>query len=347
MPEPVRPVILSGGSGTRLWPLSTRDSPKQFIDLLGGSLFEATLRRVARLDGSAPPLIVTGRDHLSAVDRGVAAVGLDLEAVLVEPEGRNTAPAVIAAALVSDPGDVMLVLPADHVITDHAGFDLAVSAAAEMARSGSLVLFGSVPGRPETGYGYIEIGEPTPLGNRVASFKEKPDQALAEQYLSGGRHLWNSGMFAFSAAVILEECESRQPELLESVRNALPASRGKRIELSPRFAEAPAISLDHALIEQTARAEVVPIDIGWSDVGSWEAVWEVSPRDDEGNATSGEVVLRAVTGSYIRATSRRVAVLGVDDMIVIETPEAVLVVPRSSSQMVREVAEIADRDFTD
>ncbi len=219
--------------------------------------------------------------------------------------------------------------------------------AAEIARSGSLVLFGCVPSRPETGYGYIEVGEPTSLGSRVASFKEKPEQGLAEEYVSSGRYLWNSGMFAFSAGVILEECESLQPALLESVRSSVPAEHGGRIELGPQFIDAPALSIDHALIEQTDRAEVVPIDIGWSDVGSWEAVWEVSPHDQQGNATAGDVVLRGVAGSYVRATSRRVAVLGIDDVVVIETPEAVLVVPRSMTQMVREVAELAPGEPAD
>ena len=339
VPSPVRPVILSGGSGTRLWPLSTRDNPKQFLDLLGHSLFEATLLRAGSLDGAAPALIATGIDHLDAVDRAVDAAGVEVRAILVEPSGRNTAPAVIAAALVADPEDVLVVMPADHVVTEGERFGAAVEAAVEIARTGSIVLFGVQPSRPETGYGYIEIGAAAGGGYQVARFKEKPAPALAEEYLSDGRHLWNSGMFVFSARVILEECSAVEPDLVASVRRALPPDPGARVELGPDFLEAPSISIDYAVIERTERAVVVPVDIGWSDVGSWQAVWEVSTHDPDGNAVAGDVLIDDVTGSYVRSTSRLVAVLGVDDLVVIETGDAVLVVPREKSQRVREIVE--------
>ncbi len=332
-------MILSGGSGTRLWPLSTRDNPKQFLDLLGHTLFEATLTRAASLEGVAPALIATGIEHLDAVTHAVDTTGVGVRSILVEPSGRNTAPAVIAAALVADPDDILVVLPADHVITDRDGFRTAVGSAVEIARAGSIVLFGVQPSRPETGYGYIEIGDAVGDGFQVARFKEKPVPALAEEYLSDGRHLWNSGMFVFSARVILEECETVEPDLVASVGRALPPDPGSRVELGPDFVEAPSISIDHAVIERTERAVVVPVDIGWSDVGSWQAVWEVTPHDPDGNAIAGDVLIAEVTGSYVRATSRLVAVLGLDDVVVIETDDAVLVVPRDRSQQVRDIVE--------
>jgi mannose-1-phosphate guanylyltransferase/mannose-6-phosphate isomerase len=332
-------VILSGGSGTRLWPLSTRDSPKQFLDLLGQTLFEATLARAASLPGAAPSLIATGADHLDAVERAVEAAGFEIRAVLVEPAGRNTAPAVVAAALVANPEDVLVVMPADHVIADQAGFETAVAIAVEIARSGSIVLFGVPPTRPETGYGYIETGDADGNGFRVAQFKEKPEPQVAEEYLADGRHLWNSGMFVFTARVILEECEALEPDIVSSVRRALQPERGARIELGPQFLDAPSMSIDYAVIERTSRAVVVPVDIGWSDVGSWQAVWEAVPRDERGNALAGDVLVDEVTGSYVRATSRRVAVVGVDDLVVVETEDAVLVVPLAQSQRVRDVVD--------
>jgi mannose-1-phosphate guanylyltransferase/mannose-6-phosphate isomerase len=332
-------VILSGGSGTRLWPLSTRDSPKQFLDLLGHTLFEATLARAASLPGAAPALIATGADHLDAVERAVEAAGVEVRSVIVEPAGRNTAPAVVAAALVADPEDILVVMPADHVVTDQVGFDAAVATAVEIAGSGAIVLFGVPPSRPETGYGYIETGDADGNGFRVTQFKEKPEPPVAEQYVADGRHLWNSGMFVFTARVILEECEALEPEITSSVRRALPPERGPRVELGPQFLEAPSLSIDYAVIERTSKAVVVPVDIGWSDVGSWQAVWEAAPRDERGNALAGDVLVDEVTGSYVRATSRRVAVLGVDDLVVVETEDAVLVVPRAESQRVRDIVE--------
>jgi len=346
--SPVRPVILSGGAGTRLWPLSTEPNPKQFLDLMGGSLFEATLTRLDGLSNLAPLLIITGALHLDAVDRVVRATRSEIESVVVEPQGRNTAPAIIAAALLSDPDDVLVVLPADHLIEDREGFVGAVETAVSIAREGALVLFGVVPDRPETGYGYIETGSPVGAALEVVAFKEKPDAGQAGQLAADGRHLWNSGMFVFTARAILEQCALICPDLLAGVRAAIPDQRGPRIDLAPGFAENPAISIDHAVMEHTKQGLVVPIDVGWSDVGSWEAVWENSPHDASGNVLVGEVASRDVTGSYIQATSRLVAVAGIEDLVVIETPEAVLIVPRRKSQLVREiVADLADDQVPD
>ncbi|HEY6628727.1 MAG TPA: sugar phosphate nucleotidyltransferase [Acidimicrobiia bacterium] len=348
MASSVRPVILSGGAGTRLWPLSTQSNPKQFLDLLGGSLFEATLTRLDGLPGLAPAFIVTGAKHVDAVDRGVSVVGAPIGSVIVEPAGRNTAPAIIAAALLADPDDVLVVLPADHLIRDGTGFLAAVEAAVSLAQEGHLVLFGIAPSRPEIGYGYIEIGEPAGAGLRVLGFVEKPSPELAEGLVAGGRHLWNSGMFVFKARSIIEECAAIRPDLLTGVTEALPQELGPRVDLASGFGEVDSVSIDHAVMEHTDRAVVVPIDVGWSDVGSWEAVWETAKHDNSDNVLVGAVSAIDVTGSYVHATSRVVAIAGVEDLVVVETPDAVLVVPRRSSQLVRElVAEVSKRTSED
>ncbi|MEX1124058.1 MAG: mannose-1-phosphate guanylyltransferase [Acidimicrobiia bacterium] len=348
MASPVRPVILSGGAGTRLWPLSTGSNPKQFLDLLGGPLFEATLTRLDGLPDVAPALVVTGDQHVEAVERVLMATGTGIESVVVEPQGRNTAPAIIVAALLAEPDDVLVVLPADHLIGDRQGFVREVETAVSIAREGGLVLFGVVPTRPETGYGYIETGSPVGDALEVMAFIEKPDPEQAEQLVTDGRHLWNSGMFVFTARAILEQCSVLQPDLLARVTAALPVPRGARIDLAPSFAEVTAISIDHAVMELTDRALVVPIDVGWSDVGSWEAVWENSPHDPSGNVLVGDVTIRNVSGSYVHATSRLVAVAGIEDLVVVETPDAVLVVPRRNSQLVREIVDnLAERPSQD
>ena len=340
MASPVRPVILSGGAGTRLWPLSTESQPKQFLDLLGGSLFEATLTRLDGLAGVAPPLILTGAQHVEAVERAVTAVGVEIESVVVEPQGRNTAPAVIAAALLADPDDVLVVLPADHLIEDRLGFVAAVETAVAIAREGALVLFGVVPTRPETGYGYIETGDAAGAALEVAAFVEKPDLEHAERFFSDGSHLWNSGMFVFTARAILDQANAIRPDLLEDVRAALPGPRKARVDLAPGFANVESISIDHAVMEHTDRSLVLPIDVGWSDVGSWEAVWESSAKDASANVLVGGVTAVESSGSYVHATSRLVAVAGIEDLVVVETADAVLVMPRRASQLVREIVAV-------
>ena len=340
MASPVRPVILSGGAGTRLWPLSTESQPKQFLDLLGGSLFEATLTRLDGLPGVTPALILTGAQHVEAVERAVTAVGVAIESVVVEPQGRNTAPAVMAAALLADPDDVLVVLPADHLIEDRLGFVAAVETAVSIAREGALVLFGVVPTRSETGYGYIETGAGAGAALEVAAFVEKPDLEHAERFVSDGSHLWNSGMFVFTARAILDQANAIRPDLLEHVRAAVPGRRTARVDLAPGFADVESISIDHAVMEHTDRSLVLPIDVGWSDVGSWEAVWESSAKDASANVLVGGVTAVESSGSYVHATSRLVAVAGIEDLVVVETADAVLVMPRRASQLVREIVAV-------
>lgn len=337
-------MILSGGAGTRLWPLSTESRPKQFLSILGEPLFEATLNRLRGLENVGLPIVVTGIDHLEAVERATERASAELASIIIEPVGRNTAPAVVAAALISDPSEVLVVLPSDHTIADAAAFRSAVKTAVGLAIEGALVTFGAEPSRPETGFGYIEKGEPIEGGFRVDRFKEKPDSDEAERLVAAQTHLWNSGMFVFTAGRLLEEARLHSPDLVAGVGAALPGERSGRILLDPSFANVSPISLDHAVMEKTHAAVVIQIAVGWSDIGSWHSLWEHSEQDDAGNTLIGDVTVIDVTNSYIHSTSRKVAVAGVDGLVVVETPEALLVVPRSDSQLVRDLVKPPDAD---
>lgn len=338
-------MILSGGAGTRLWPLSTPGFPKQFATLTGeDSLFTQALHRLAGRPGVSPPIVVTGSAHAELVKVFAAESGVDIHLILVEPAGRNTAPASLAAALSSDPDDVLVILPSDHLIRDQGAFADAVIRSVEYAAEGSVVTFGVVPSRAETGYGYIELGEPLPGAFRVRRFKEKPDQEEAERLTSGENHVWNSGMFVVSAAGLLMEASRHCPVILAGVTAAMRAPVDGIVELGAEFLNVERISLDHAIMEKTENAIVMPIDVGWDDVGSFEALWSIAEKDDRGNVTSGDTVLIDVEGSLVKATSRTVAVAGVSDVVVVETPDVVLVVPRNQSQMVRDLAERAESD---
>jgi mannose-1-phosphate guanylyltransferase/mannose-6-phosphate isomerase len=339
----VRPVILSGGAGTRLWPLSTGDRPKQFLALLGEPLFEATLARVSALGDFGPVMVVTGGDHVGPVERAVEGSDLTVSPILVEPTGRNTAPAVVAAALVSDPEDVLIILPSDHTVEDVAAFRAAVETAVSLALGGALVVFGATPTRPETGYGYIEKGEAIDGAYRVARFKEKPGSDEAERLAGEGNHLWNCGMFVFTAGRLLEEAEWHSPEIVSAVTAALPDVRSGHVTLGSSFADIVPVSIDHAVMEKTESAVVIPVDIGWSDIGSWQSVWELAEHDEDGNVLRGDVAAMEVTDSYVLAASRTVAVAGVDGLVVVETPDAVLVVPRERAQLVRDLVIRASR----
>jgi mannose-1-phosphate guanylyltransferase/mannose-6-phosphate isomerase len=334
----VRPVILSGGSGTRLWPLSTRDAPKQFLDILGEPLFEATLGRVDELGLGSAVMVVTGADQLPAVERSLANRDIEGATILVEPAGRNTAPAVVAAALIADPEDVLLVLPADHLVTETPAFIEAVRKAVAFAHEGALVTFGIEPSRPETGYGYIQKGEPVGSGFRVERFKEKPDEDEAARLASDGAHLWNSGMFVFGAAEILTEARRQAHEIVVAVESALPTELTRTITLGEGFVGAPAISIDHAIMEEAENAVVIPMDAGWSDIGSWHSVWESSDRDENGNFFIGDVLALDVADSYVRSESKTVAIAGLQGVVVVVTPDVVLIIPKEKSQMVRDLA---------
>jgi mannose-1-phosphate guanylyltransferase/mannose-6-phosphate isomerase len=339
----IRPVVLSGGSGTRLWPLSTPEMPKQFVPMIGGrSLFDLTLERMAAIPGAAAPIVVTGAAHLPLVSDSIG--GVIGARVLVEPEGRNTAPAAVAAALVAGEREVLVIVPSDHLISDTEGFAAAVSDAAACAEEGGIVTFGVTPSRPETGYGYIEMGEPGRHGSfDVRRFKEKPALAEARSLASDGRHLWNSGMFVAVAGQFLAEAREHHPDLVEGVGASL-GDDDDVMGLGPGFSHVESISIDYAIMEKTAGALVMPLDVGWDDVGSYLSLLQALSRDAEGNHVDGDVTLRDVTGSIVMATSRRIAVIGLSDYVVVETPDAVIVLPLSRSQEVRELAEQAASD---
>ena len=337
----LQPVLLSGGSGTRLWPLSREAYPKQFLPLAGAdTMLQATWSRVAPIAGF-PPIVVAGEDHRFLVAEQLRQVGAPTPAIVLEPVGRNTAPAIAAAALQATAGGddpVLLVLPRDHVVRDAGAFRAAVNAALPAAEAGALVTFGIVPSAPETGFGYIqaEAGDGV---RKVLRFVEKPDAATAQGYLAEGGYYWNSGMFLFRASRFLEELAAFRPDILEGVRAALREARrdGDFIRLDrDAFAATPADSIDYAVMEKTDAAMVLPVDIGWNDVGSWSALWEVAERDAQGNAQIGDVIAVDSRNSYAHAR-RLVALVGVDDLVVVETDDAVLVARKDRVQQVKDV----------
>jgi mannose-1-phosphate guanylyltransferase/mannose-6-phosphate isomerase len=341
-------VILCGGVGSRLWPLSRELYPKQLIDLVGDeTMLQATVGRLEGLADCAPPFLVAGDEHRFMVAEQLRAIGVTPRTIVLEPEGRNTAPAVATAALLAradgdDP--CLLVLPADHLVADKAAFHEGIRTARANAESGALVTFGIPPVRPETGYGYIQRGAPLEDGKafRVSRFVEKPDASTAEVLLACGDYLWNSGMFAFKASVYLEELKAHAPDILAACEAAAAGAKHDMdfTRLDPAaFAACPSESIDYAVMEKTDRAAVVPVDMGWNDVGSWRAVWEAGGPDPQGNVLVGDVIARDVKGSYIRAGSRLVAAVGLEDHVVIETPDAVLVTHVDRAQEVKQVVE--------
>jgi len=331
-------VVLSGGSGTRLWPLSTPDVPKQFRALIADrSLFSLTLERLAGLPCLAPAIVVTGDKHVGLVQAELESASIEIGTILVEPVGRNTAPAALAAAMISDPDDLLVIVPSDHLIRDVDGFLHAMSIALGVADDGGIVTLGIAPTRPETGFGYIEMGEGEGSAYRVVSFKEKPGRADALEMIEDGRHLWNSGMFIGRASQILAEAGELCPRVLDGVRAVLPASDGGVVRLGDGFGSMEAISFDYAIMEKTAHARVVPMDVGWSDVGSYQSLLDVSELDDSGNHISGNVTHSGLTNSYVSADSRPVVVAGLDGVVVVETADAVLVVPLDRAQDVKEL----------
>lgn len=280
-------------------------------------------------------MIVTGAAFTDLALDDARELGVEPDLTIVEPVGRSTAPALAAAALVSEPEDVLVILPSDHLILDRERFETMVRQAVDAARSGTIVTFGITPSRVETGYGYIEMGKESGPGHEIVRFHEKPDPASAATFTKSGAHVWNSGMFVGTARTLLEEIERHEPDLLVKVRSALTEPVDRLVRLNDSFAEVPAISFDHAVMEKTERGIVMPGDIGWTDVGSFEALWDVSESDQKGNVVSGDVELADVSNSLIRSTTRPVAVLGVSDVVVIETEEGVLVIAKDRAQDVK------------
>ena len=351
MSSSIVPVILCGGSGSRLWPMSRRLLPKQFLPLAGQhTLFQDTALRTRGLSGAGAPIVVTNAEQRFLAADQLAEIGAAPRALLLEPVGRNTAPAVAAAALAAvreDPSAVLLVQPSDHVIGDVAAFHAAVTQAAAAARDGYLVTFGITPTEPATGYGYIEAGEPI-AGDvfRVRRFVEKPNADKARAFLAQGGFYWNSGMFVFRAARYLEELERLRPEILAAVRaateKAAPDLGFVRLD-ADAFAASPADSVDYAVMERTAAGAMVRASMRWSDVGSWSALWEASEKDAAQNVTRGDVELRDASGCYVHADGRHVSVLGARDLVVVETRDAILVAAKDRAQDVKDVVEGLDR----
>ena len=337
----LQPVLLSGGSGTRLWPLSREAYPKQFLPLAGDdTMVQATWRRVEALADLAP-IVVANEEHRFLVAEQLRQVGAPVPAILLEPVGRNTAPAIAAAALQAMAGGadpLLLVLPSDHVVRDVAGFQRAVREASSAAEAGALVTFGIVPDAPETGFGYIQAEAGDGL-RQVLRFVEKPDAATARSYLDAGGYYWNSGMFLFRASRYLEELARFRPDIVDAVRAAHAAARhdGDFVRLDKdAFSACPSDSIDYAVMEKTADAMVLPVDIGWNDVGSWSALWDVAERDADGNAHHGDVIAVDSRNSYAYA-QRLVALVGLDDIVVVETDDAVLVARKDKVQEVKQV----------
>ncbi len=347
------PVILAGGSGTRLWPLSRRLFPKQLLRLTQDrTLLQETILRVAGADNVADPILICSGSHRYIIAEQLQEIDIKPHSLVLEPVGRNTAPAVTVSAIMAmaaDPEAMILVLPSDHLIPDIRKFHQALDGAACFAGQGSLVTFGVVPQAPETGYGYIRKNgrASCPCGGpheafRIEAFVEKPDVTTARQYVASGEYCWNSGMFMFRAAEILREMEAFCPDILDACR--LSVERGvvdKDAFLldADAFSECPSDSIDYAVMEKTRRGVMVPFDAGWNDVGSWEALWELGGKDGCGNVIKGDVVGRSNRDSLIFAESRLVAVLGMSDAIIVESPDAVLVAERGRGQEVRGIVD--------
>jgi mannose-1-phosphate guanylyltransferase/mannose-6-phosphate isomerase len=341
----VVPVLLSGGTGSRLWPLSRETRPKQLLSLLDDkTMLQQTVARIDDASLFGEPMIVANAEHRFLIAEQLRAIGRDATIVL-EPVGRSTAPAVAIAALAairSQPDAIILAMPVDHLITDPLGFRRAVAAGLPAARAGQFVLFGIRPDHPATGMGYINAGEATdvPAVHRVGGFVEKPNLATAKRYLADGHYLWNSGIFLLPAKGYLDELERLAPDVLIACRAALSGAIADADFLriaADAFAASPSISIDYAVIEKTSKAVVVPVDIGWNDVGSWSALWKLGDKDGEGNVKSGDVVLEDSRGCYLRSDGPLVAALGIDDLVVIAASDVVLVTRRDRDQDVNKL----------
>jgi mannose-1-phosphate guanylyltransferase/mannose-6-phosphate isomerase len=356
----IQPVVLSGGSGTRLWPLSREKYPKQLLPLIGeDSLLQATVRRVDGIAGAeiAAPLVVSNEEYRFVIAEQLRVMQRP-GTVVLEPVGRNTAPALAIAALTAmkkgaDP--VLLVMPADHVITDGAAFSQAVEEGARIANTGAVVTFGITPDAPETGYGYIQAGEAFTQGGsdsarRIARFVEKPDLATAQSYLAQGTYLWNSGIFMMQASVWLAALEQCRPDIMAACKTAFDAGSadGEFVRVGKEaFTQCPSDSIDYAVMERIAAGQgtqlpsgvVLPLSAGWSDVGAWEALWQVLPKDVQGNVAEGDVLLHDTQNTLAMAESRLVACVGVSDLVVVETADAVLVVHKDHTQDVKKIVD--------
>ena len=352
----IQPVVLSGGSGTRLWPLSREKYPKQLLQLIGeDSLLQATVRRIDGISCAqlTSPMIVCNEEYRFVIAEQLRQMGKE-GSIVLEPVGRNTAPALTLAALAAmhdkvDP--ILLVMPADHVITDTPAFQKAVCEGGLLAEKGAVVTFGITPDSPETGYGYIQTGQPQGDGCccKIARFVEKPDLSTAQSYLDAGSYLWTSGLFMMRASVWLSAIGTCRPDILEACRMAWAQGSvdGAFLRVGKNaFAQCPADSIDYAVMERIAGGEVdlpdgmvIPLSVGWSDVGAWNALWEVLPKDDQGNVLQGDVIMHDCRNTLALSEGRLVACIGLDDVVIVETPDAILVAHKNKTQEVKIVVD--------
>lgn len=345
------PVVLSGGSGTRLWPLSREMFPKQLLPLVSkGTMLQETLARLQGVDELGAPIVVSNENHRFLVAEQLRASSVSPQAIILEPTGRNTAPAVAVAAMSAvssvPPGTrseserILLVLPADHVIRDVKAFQRAIAIGRAAAAEGKLVTFGVVPTKPETGYGYIRRAAGEGPAFAISQFVEKPDLATAQKYVESGEYFWNSGMFMFKASTVLDELRALAPAIYDACAQAITGAK-RDLDFTrlaeKEFSACPSDSFDYAVMEKTGNAVVVPLDAGWSDVGSWSALYEAVPSDSNGNVTLGDVLTEDSNGCYLQSTSRLIATVGLKDHVVVETKDAVLVAPKDRVQDVKKL----------
>jgi len=340
------PVILSGGAGSRLWPVSREFYPKPLLPIAGEkSLLQETAARLASLEGVNTPMFVCNEEHRFLVDEQVQIEGKENSLIMLEPRGRDTAPALTIAAIhlaEQDPDGVMVVMPADHVIPDAELFSSTVKKAGELANKGHIVTFGIVPDKPETGYGYIKRGNSISesKGFSVDKFVEKPDEKTAEEYLASGDYFWNGGIFVTRAQTWLDEIGKHRPIILAACKQALAENKVegnyKRVN-EEVFLSCPAESIDYAVMENTDRAAVLPMEASWSDVGSWSSIWEISDQDENGNVFKGDVISHATSNTLVMGKERCIATVGLDNIVVVETDDAILVADKNKSQDVKKI----------
>lgn len=335
------PVILSGGGGTRLWPMSTSGKPKQFLNLSGdATMFQLTLARCMDRDFFASPIIVGNAAHADLVSAQALEAGVADATILLEPCARNTAPAIALAALAAEPSAPLLIMPSDHLIADVAAFHAAVMAALPLVEDGWMVTFGIEPSAPETGYGYIRIGEELAASvSRVERFVEKPDAATAQAMIEAGNHAWNGGIFLFRADIYLGWLARLAPDMLEAARQSMETAIIDGSTIRPgaeAFAASPAESIDYAVMEKADRVAVAPVSMGWSDVGSWDSLYEISEKDSDANSIQGNARLLDSNGNLIRSGAIRVNMIGADNLIVVVHDNEILILPRGKSQQVKQ-----------
>lgn len=347
---PIVPVILCGGSGTRLWPLSRPERPKQLLSLIDAdSMIQLTVKRTSGCSGFAPPIIVANARHADLIEAQVRESEESDARFILEPEGRNTAPAIALAALaVDNPAAPILVMPSDHVISDLEAFHDAIKRALPLAREKWLITFGIRPTAPETGYGYIKMGDPLSPGvQEVERFVEKPHADKARAMIAQGGHVWNAGIFMFRADAYLAALEQYQPEIFRAVTQSVECGikHGNRIVPNKdKFANCPSNSIDYAVMEKAGRVAVVPVSMGWSDIGSWDALHAINACDSNGNACRGEVLAIETSNCLIHSEGPRVSLVGVEDLIVVATGKDILILPRGRSQEVRKITEALEED---